>query len=44
MSREERLAIWEQAREQLQKKAPRLLRETKKLRKEWDRKLPKLHS
>lgn len=38
----ERLAVWERAREALKGRAPAMLKELRKMRKEWDRKLPSL--
>lgn len=42
MTGEERLAVWEQAKAMLRHKAPAMLKELRKIRKEWDRKLPSL--
>ena len=38
----ERLAVWESARGMWKNKKPDPIRELKKMRKEWDRKLPPL--
>jgi hypothetical protein len=39
---QERLAVWESTKEMLKGRAPAMLKELRKIRKEWDRKLPNL--
>lgn len=44
MSGKERLVVWERARGMWKNRKPDPIKELSKMRKEWDRKLPKLNS